>query len=582
MGRAEEVLKGLASLREENLLCDVQLEAEGQQISAHKAVLAASSAYFKAMFLGKFIETREQVVTIKEVSFIGLRSVVEYIYSPEIGSLDMKNIEHVFPAAHLLQMNDIVSECVKWMTKNINKTNCFQLLEMAEKFSIENVEKTLTEFILKNFVDVSEMIEFEKISKPAVMTYLSSDTLKTNIDEFVAYKAARKWILANEVPSEDVVEIMSNIRFGLMKPDQIMKEVSRDPFIHINTKCCEMIEDAVLYHTNIFCQPLYDGILNKPRGEAGLLIIPTSDREEGYNVLEDYVDVEFVSFPDMKDSYLSSKLDIPIVFDSLSSTCINNFLYLFGVNGHGYQNFAKRYDASTNSWLELASVPRQATVGSSIAKSRKEIFLLGGMVVNKEMEFVIDGAAVVDSMHVYDISQNSWAKSTNLPRGLVYASAAQLQENIYLTGGIYLDDDEGESTLNKVWAYDMKAKVWLTKAPMNQRRFHHVLEAVDNRLFVTGGRMSINADDDNAKSIEMYDLLANQWTILLNNAYDNHACSSFVVSNKIYLVGGEESEFHSDVAVYDINKKKLSKMKEKLPSVSDRNVSAFIILPQLL
>ncbi len=61
MGRAEDILKGLSSLREEDILCDVHLYAEGKVISAHKAVLAAGSPYFKAMFGGKFKESKLQV-----------------------------------------------------------------------------------------------------------------------------------------------------------------------------------------------------------------------------------------------------------------------------------------------------------------------------------------------------------------------------------------------------------------------------------------------------------------------------------------------------------------------------------------
>ncbi len=53
MSRSDEILAGLAEQREEGMLCDVKLKAEGQTISAHKNVLVAGSPYFKAMFSGR-------------------------------------------------------------------------------------------------------------------------------------------------------------------------------------------------------------------------------------------------------------------------------------------------------------------------------------------------------------------------------------------------------------------------------------------------------------------------------------------------------------------------------------------------
>ena len=577
MGRAEEILKGLASLREDNMLCDIQLEAEGRHISAHKAVLAAYSPYFRAMFCGAFRETAEKVVYMKEMSFIGLKNVIECIYATDvITTIDVRSIEHVLPTAHMLQMNDIVQELVEWMGKNINTMNCLLFLEMAKRFSIERLQNEITAFILKNFVEVSELTDFENIPKATLIDFLASDTLKTNTDEFVVYKAARKWILARDITSDDVVEIMSQVRFGLIDPDQLEKEILCDQFMKMN--CHDLLENAMQYHANLFSHPLYKGTLNKPHGEAGLFLIPNGDRAEGYNMEKDYVNVEFFSFPEVKHSYVSLRLDIPIVFESMTCITVNNFLYLFGVCGHTYQTFTKRYHASTDTWLDLAvPVPKEALVGRAIAHSGNNIFLLGGLSVDSETEFGTDPNNIVRNMDVYDIPQNTWTLR-EIPEKLTYASAAELRGHIYLTGG---DDGSDEFATNQVWAYDENAKLWQPKAPMNQGRYFHVLEAVAANLYVIGGRCY---EDDNISyedSIEMYTPVANQWTVLLSGIGTNFGHSSFVVGNKIYLVGGNDSR--DDVYQYDVETKELSVTGE-LPSynTSTRNVSAFMILPKLL
>ncbi len=580
MGRAEEVLKGLSSLREENMLCDVQLEAEGRQIAAHKAVLAAASPYFRAMFCGTFKETREQVVSIKEVPFLGLRSVVECIYSTEIGSLDEKNIEHVFPAAHLLQMKDILEECVKWMGQNLSEANCLTLLKMADKFSVAEVQDRVTKFILKNFVTVSELEDFNGISKQALVKYLSADTLKTKYSEYAVFKAARKWIMANEIPANEIPEIMSHIRFGLISPDVILNHISSDALIDDNKECRKMIADSMLYHTNVFSQPLYEGNLNKPRGEPGLVFMPSSRRMQGYHIADAYIDLHFISLPhenksDSKVTWPTFRLETPVTFESMCAIGIRNFLYIFGVSDYGYQNFSKRYDASTDSWLEIAPLPRPPAVGASIAHAGEHIFVMGGMTVDGNSDYDLEHDEIIDDVFMYDISRNEWDESKPLPVALAYTAAAKLEGKAFVTGG----ETNTEVTSDQVWAFDSKAKVWLSKAQMNQARCQHVLEVVKDKLYALGGWL--DHDDQYTSMIETYDPLADQWTVLLLEAVHTHCSSSFVNGDLIYIVGGNNNPFDEHIHCYDTVQNTLLRV-ASLPSDSQRNVSAFMVLPKLL
>lgn len=72
------------SLREQNQLCDVLLKAAGNEIPAHRVVLASSSPYFLAMFTGELSESRQTVVTMREIDSHALELLVQYIYTAEI------------------------------------------------------------------------------------------------------------------------------------------------------------------------------------------------------------------------------------------------------------------------------------------------------------------------------------------------------------------------------------------------------------------------------------------------------------------------------------------------------------------
>ena len=85
------------------------------------------------------------------------------------------------------------------MYRHITKDNCFDFLRLAERYNIETVESSITKFIMKNFVAVSEVESFMEISQQVLCRYLSSDVLKTNMNEYSVYKAARNWILKNNI-----------------------------------------------------------------------------------------------------------------------------------------------------------------------------------------------------------------------------------------------------------------------------------------------------------------------------------------------------------------------------------------------
>ena len=78
------ILSGLDALREEGILCDIELEVAGNRLSAHRVILAALSPYFKTLFTGAFKEQNERVVEIKGIEFNGLQKIVNCCYTARL------------------------------------------------------------------------------------------------------------------------------------------------------------------------------------------------------------------------------------------------------------------------------------------------------------------------------------------------------------------------------------------------------------------------------------------------------------------------------------------------------------------
>ncbi|KAL1763437.1 kelch 24, partial [Sigmodon hispidus] len=64
---AEDILRVFNEFREKQLLTDVILCVEGQEFPCHRAVLSASSSYFRAMFCNDHRERRETLIEINGI-----------------------------------------------------------------------------------------------------------------------------------------------------------------------------------------------------------------------------------------------------------------------------------------------------------------------------------------------------------------------------------------------------------------------------------------------------------------------------------------------------------------------------------
>ena len=78
---SNQLLKGLNQLRQRHELCDVELCAGKNRVSAHRVVLSACSPYFNAMFTGKLLESQKQVIYLKDIDESALHILVDFAYT---------------------------------------------------------------------------------------------------------------------------------------------------------------------------------------------------------------------------------------------------------------------------------------------------------------------------------------------------------------------------------------------------------------------------------------------------------------------------------------------------------------------
>ncbi|XP_028849531.1 zinc finger and BTB domain-containing protein 17-like [Denticeps clupeoides] len=111
-----KVLEQLNQQRQLGLLCDCTFVVDGIDFKAHKAVLAACSAYFRTLFLDQ-----KDVVHLDISNAAGLGQVLEFMYTAKL-CLSPQNVEDVSAVATFLQMQEIVNACSAYQSLSASPT----------------------------------------------------------------------------------------------------------------------------------------------------------------------------------------------------------------------------------------------------------------------------------------------------------------------------------------------------------------------------------------------------------------------------------------------------------------------------
>ena len=150
----------LNELRGEESLCDVTVNVGNKSFRAHKAVLAASSGYFNAMFTSGFRES-----DLSEVSIPGdgemFESLLEYAYTGRF-YIPPNKATDVLASACYLQIRYAVEVCMEYLCSELNQRHVMKLKDVVKMWVTADNHGL---FELKDCADRFISLEFWKFSK---------------------------------------------------------------------------------------------------------------------------------------------------------------------------------------------------------------------------------------------------------------------------------------------------------------------------------------------------------------------------------------------------------------------------------
>jgi N-acetylneuraminic acid mutarotase len=181
------------------------------------------------------------------------------------------------------------------------------------------------------------------------------------------------------------------------------------------------------------------------------------------------------------------------------------------------------YNPLSNDWSSAANMltARDQHTATLLADGR--VLVVGGAV----------SVGVLAGAEIYDSYNNIWTAEAYPHKPRLAHTATLLPDGRVLIAGGY--DDQGELALVEI--YDPLKRTWSYAAPMNQARGNHTATLLaDGRVLVVGGDTAANTQ---LGSVEIYDPAANTWknAAPLNTARELHT-ATLLPDGRVMVAGG--------------------------------------------
>lgn len=509
-------------------LTDVILIAGSKRIAAHRLVLSAGSPYFAAMFTGSMKESKEETVELKNVDGECLWAVVRFLYS---GTIDLRNdnVEAVMQTACLLQLNQVVDACSKFMIKQLQPSNCIGVHLFADMQSCQTLMKASLDYILEHFTEITQHEEFIRLPPDEVKKILNSDDLNVPNEE-VVFHALTSWVNHNEENRrKDLGDLLRTIRLPLLSPEFIIDKIENNPLFVSDDLCRKLVIEALTYHLLPLQQPLLQSIRTRPRKST----VGTMYVIGGYSTSSGLTSIEKYNVRTNTWHYVGNVWSNRLQY---ATALLKGQLYVVGGReGLKTLSSVECYDFLSKTWVTAPPMKTQRH-GLGAAVLEGCLYAVGGH----------DGWSYLNNVERWDPEACRWSYVASLSRHRSTVGVACLDNRLYAVGG-----RDGNSCLNIVEQYNPFTNNWKLMEPMQMNRGGVALGVANGFLYALGGH-DAPREQSRFSCVERYNPKTNTWTMVASLSMGRDAIGVCLLGHQLFAVGGYDGEQYVNIVeAYD-------------------------------
>lgn len=183
-------------------LCDVVIVVEGCRFPAHRAVLAAASRVFKAMFTNCMREREAKEIELASLDPRSWRMALQYIYTAQVDIEDEDSALLLLSSARMYQLETLEAFVEKFLISRLKVVNCFELLAHAEHYDLEGLKRASKQTMEDRFEAVSQSPAFAQSPIALIEELVASPDLVVR-SEMQVFDAVARWVSAGGAEAEE-------------------------------------------------------------------------------------------------------------------------------------------------------------------------------------------------------------------------------------------------------------------------------------------------------------------------------------------------------------------------------------------
>lgn len=532
---------GLCDLLENDRFVDCVLKIQDKEFPCHRLVLAASSPFFKAMFLSNLEESKKREIVLKDVEPGIMGMILRYLYTSDI-NLTEQNVQDIFIVANMYQIPSIFSVCVSFLQEKLVLGNCLAIFRLGLLLDCPRLSLTAREFICERYQVVVRDQDFLQLGPSELAIIITSDALNVEQEELV-FESLMDWVGHDEKNRvKDLPELLHCIRFRLIPVDYFKEKVERHQYIRFSQeikKELDLVRDA------------YKGRLPKPSklssdgAKGGEGSEEEEEEEEGYlpgilnnnprfgmfemDLILMINDTGTVAYDPVGNEcfVVSESTDIPknhcsLVTDQNQVFVIGGLLYNEENKDEPLSSYFLQFDPVSSEWLGMPSQPSPRCL-FGLTEAENSIFVVGG----KELK---DGEHALDSVMIYDRQSFKWGESDPLPYEVYGHGTVSHKGLVYVIGG----KSESKKCMRRVCVYNPTKFEWKDLAPLKTARSLFGITVHKDQIFVVTGV----TDAGLTSNVEVYDIATNKWSEFTEFPQERSSLNLISMGGFLYALGG--------------------------------------------
>ena len=511
----------LAELLDLGVFCDVTLVAgDGQQVIAHKVVLAARIPFFRARFDSGLFSS--DMITLDTIKHSVLRRVTEFSYKGSIQADSWEDVCDILIAADYLQLETLKEQCELVLQEKMSVENCIFLCNLSTTFNFSILKACAIKFAGIHWPRVTEHTSWVLLNQASLQDLLSMDQLNVSNEDSVL-SAALSWIKHDSRRQPYLPTVLSEVRVQLLSATSLAALKQEGQFfsdaVSTNSGKEPETKRSNLNKRSYFGNSLYVFLYNESTEESNMEI---------YSAINDQWKSEYYA-PALRDNAVVVVDDIIYVLNQASQF----------YSGEGrlcsdeidmdseFPDFCS-YDPSLQKWQQENDgyLADRLELDYSAASSVKEYILWAGGGVAQSIHWDSSPSA-----HLFNTVSKEWKAVKDMGMGKLHHRMATLHDIVYCVGGMAADANAAENE-----AYNVVINEWNLIQRMHKYRVDTALVATDSKIMAIGGWDTPNCTPNS--TTEWFDPRVGRWQMGVDMPIQSEKMGATVLGNEIYLVGG--------------------------------------------